>query len=151
MDHLSASSYTRVTNFQKCAVFIGPPCISARRGYPKHPASYGLVRRRQPSIDCQSYGGVIHHPTTQNVCQEGCHGGRHGIAVCASVIRRHVRPASVSSSDKHKQTAVRARGPLQSSGCTTTMVDTIRGSSCRSRLRSYSLSHHRLAQFIICA
>ena len=26
MDHLSASSYTRVTNFQKCVVFIGPPC-----------------------------------------------------------------------------------------------------------------------------
>jgi len=27
MDHLSASSYTGVTNFKKCAVFIGPPCI----------------------------------------------------------------------------------------------------------------------------
>ena len=26
MDHLSASSYTRVTNFQKYMVFIGPPC-----------------------------------------------------------------------------------------------------------------------------
>ena len=26
MDHLSASSYTRVTNFQKCEVFIAPPC-----------------------------------------------------------------------------------------------------------------------------
>ena len=27
MDHLYASSCIRVTNFQKCAAFIGPPCI----------------------------------------------------------------------------------------------------------------------------
>ena len=27
MDHVSASSYARATNFQKCTVFIWPPCI----------------------------------------------------------------------------------------------------------------------------
>jgi len=33
LDHLSASSYTRVTNFQKCRLFIGPSCTFVTSTY----------------------------------------------------------------------------------------------------------------------